>query len=55
MKIRQIIDSTQKHQGLGDTVKAITTAVGIKPCGPCQKRAEKLNRMVPYKRETKDQ
>jgi hypothetical protein len=50
MNIRQVIDSTKKHQGLGDTIKAVTRAVGIKPCSPCQKRAQKLNKLIPYKK-----
>jgi hypothetical protein len=29
--------------GLGDVVKRATSAVGIKPCAPCAKRAERLN------------
>lgn len=36
--------------GLGDLIKAATSAVGIKPCGGCRKRAEALNaavRLVP--------
>lgn len=50
MNIRQVIDSTKKHQGLGDTVKAVTKAIGVQPCGSCQKRAEKLNKLIPYKK-----
>lgn len=48
--INQYIDRVKAAQGLGDVVKATTSAVGIKPCSPCQKRAEKLNRMVPFKK-----
>jgi len=39
-----------KPAGLGDAVKALTSAVGIEPCGGCQKRAEWLNRKVPFRR-----
>ncbi len=36
-----------KEIGLGDVVKSITSKVGFKPCGGCQKRAAVLNqRMV---------
>ena len=35
--------------GLGDAIKRVTTAVGIKPCKACQKRAEKLNRLFPLR------
>jgi len=36
-----------RPRGLGDVVKAATSAVGITPCGSCQKRAEWLNRKFP--------
>ena len=35
--------------GLGDVVKAVTTAVGIKPCTPCERRRQRLNQLVPFK------
>jgi len=38
--------------GLGDVIAGATQAVGIKPCGGCQKRKEALNRAVqlnPYR------
>lgn len=34
-------------RGLGDVVAAITKAVGIKPCPPCERRREALNKAVP--------
>ena len=34
-------------RGLGDTVARAAKAVGIKPCGGCQKRREALNRVMP--------
>ncbi len=37
-------------KGLGDTVKRITKAVGVKPCKPCEQRAEKLNKYFSYKK-----
>lgn len=33
--------------GLGDAVAAATKAVGVKPCGGCQRRREALNRATP--------
>lgn len=41
----------RKSKGLGDTIKKMTDAVGIKQCGACKKRQEKLNKMFPYKSE----
>lgn len=35
--------------GLGDAVKRATTALGIKPCGGCQRRAAALNRLITLK------
>jgi hypothetical protein len=29
--------------GLGDAVKRVTSSLGIRPCAPCQRRAERLN------------
>lgn len=37
--------------GLGEVVKRVTYAVGIKPCGGCQQRAASLNRWVTFTRE----
>lgn len=34
--------------GLGDSIKKVTSALGIKQCGGCKKRQEKLNRLFPY-------
>ena len=34
--------------GLGDVIKRVTYAVGITPCGGCQRRAAALNRWVTF-------
>lgn len=39
----------ERMRGLGDAVARMTKAVGIKPCGGCQKRREALNRAFPFK------
>jgi hypothetical protein len=36
--------------GLGDAIKRMTFAMGIKPCSGCQKRAEALNRWMRFSR-----
>lgn len=33
--------------GLGEVVAASTKAIGIRPCGACQRRREALNRATP--------
>ena len=35
---------TDEDIGLGDVIKRATSAVGIKPCGGCERRAAALNR-----------
>ncbi len=39
-------------KGLGDTVSKVTKAMGIKECGGCKRRRERLNKLVPYGKET---
>ena len=36
--------------GLGDAIKKVTYAMGIKPCAGCEKRAAALNRWVHFPR-----
>lgn len=36
--------------GLGDVIKQITYAIGIKPCGGCERRASMLNRFMVFTR-----
>ena len=36
--------------GLGDVVKRMTYAVGIRPCGGCEGRAAALNRWMVFTR-----
>ena len=40
----------EEEIGLGDMVKRATYAVGIKPCGGCEKRAAALNRWMVFSR-----
>ena len=42
---------SKRSRGLGDTIAKVMAAVGIKPCGGCNKRKEALNRWFPYKGE----
>lgn len=43
-------NASQHSRGFGDTIAKITSAVGIKPCGGCKERQEKLNKLIPYKK-----
>jgi hypothetical protein len=36
--------------GLGDVVKRVTYAFGIKPCGGCEARAAAMNRWMSFTR-----
>ena len=40
----------EEEIGLGDVIKRVTYAMGIKPCGGCEKRAAALNRWVHFLR-----
>lgn len=39
-------------KGLGDTIAKITDSLGIRKCGGCKKRQAKLNKLVPYSKES---
>lgn len=39
---------SDKEVGLGDVIKRATSAVGIKPCGGCARRAAGLNRWMVF-------
>jgi len=34
--------------GLGDVIKRVTSAIGIRPCGSCEARAAVLNRWLAF-------
>lgn len=36
-------------RGLGDTVAKVTRKLGIRRCGGCKERQEKLNKLFPYR------
>ena len=39
---------TDEDLGLGDAIKRVTYAAGIKPCGGCERRAAALNRWMVF-------
>lgn len=43
--IRFPLPGIRQTIGLGQTLKRLTAAVGIRPCGGCQRRAQALDRM----------
>jgi hypothetical protein len=43
---------TDEDLGLGDVIKRITYAVGLTPCGGCDRRAAVLNRWVAFSRRS---
>ena len=34
--------------GLGDAIRRVTSGIGIKPCGGCERRAAALNRWLVF-------
>ena len=43
----EFVGKSEVRPGIGDTVAAVTTAAGIKPCGGCKKRQAALNKATP--------
>jgi hypothetical protein len=41
---------TGEEVGLGDVVKRVTYAMGIPPCGGCERRAAAMNRWMVFTR-----
>jgi hypothetical protein len=41
---------SDQNIGLGDAMKRLTYAVGIKPCGGCEGRAAAMNRWMVFTR-----
>lgn len=39
---------SDQEVGLGDVIKRATRAIGVKPCGGCQRRAAVLNRWMVF-------
>lgn len=46
-KCGAVIDDPKIIKGAGDLVARATSAVGVKPCGGCNKRKKKLNAVLP--------
>ncbi len=44
----ETIERNCKSRGIGDTIARVTHALGIKTCGGCSERQEKLNELIPY-------
>lgn len=42
---------TGPNRGLGDQLKQVTSAIGLKTCGGCQRRREAMNRWSEKRRE----
>lgn len=38
----------ENEVGLGDVIKKATSTAGIKPCGGCSRRAERLNQWMVF-------
>lgn len=40
--------NSETEVGLGDVIKRVTSFAGIQPCGPCRKRAVRLNHWLVF-------
>jgi hypothetical protein len=41
---------SDEEVGLGDAIKRVTYAMGLKPCAGCEKRAAALNHWITFSR-----
>jgi hypothetical protein len=39
---------TEESVGLGDAIKRVTSSIGIRPCGGCERRAAILNHWLVF-------
>jgi hypothetical protein len=46
-ELRSSAETPPPGPGLGDVVAGATKAIGIKPCGKCQKRRQAMNKATP--------
>ena len=46
-QVGEVLELPDKWRGLGDVIAAATSAMGMKPCGGCKERQEKLNQSFP--------
>lgn len=44
----------EKIEGLGDIIKRLTNAAGIKTCSKCEKRRKRMNAMFPNPLKDRD-
>jgi hypothetical protein len=50
VRLPGFISNDNEDIGLGDVVKRVTYAMGIKPCGGCERRTAVLNRWMVFTR-----
>jgi len=53
MTLREGLQNALKAKGLGTAIREITSAVGIRPCTGCKKRAEWLDKNFPFRQVTR--
>jgi hypothetical protein len=46
--VRLPVFVTAEEVGLGDVIKRVTAAAGVRPCGGCARRAAALNRWLAF-------
>ena len=44
---------SQESKGFGDTVAKLTKSFGIKPCPACERRRQKFNEAIEYRKKMK--
>jgi hypothetical protein len=50
IRLPGFLNENEEEIGLGDAIKRVTYAMGIRPCGGCNRRAAALNRWMTFTR-----
>lgn len=46
---RPVAIARPRMRGAGDVVAKATKAVGVRPCAPCERRRQRLNKLFPFR------
>lgn len=52
MRLPGFLLGDEQEVGLGEVIKRVTATMGLRPCGGCQQRAARLNRLVGFTRRS---
>lgn len=53
-RVKKLVEDFKDAKGLGDSIKAVTEALGIEQCQKCEERQSRLNRLFPWLKASRD-